>query len=76
MTCKIVLRHSPKERLFRLFRVMWNHGTVGDGNGYSAKFTVAFVRKLFAWKCEWDGWCVHVAGVRFHFRKSYGGIFV
>jgi hypothetical protein len=60
--------------MVRLFRVMWTRGTVGDGKGYSCKFSVAVRPTLFRWRRELGGWLLTLAGVRLHFDRSYGGI--
>lgn len=60
--------------MVRLFRVMWTRGIVGDGDGYSAKLSVAVRPTLFRWRSEYSGWLLTLFGVRVHFDKSFGGI--
>lgn len=63
-------------RTLRLFRVLWTQGRVGDGDGYSAKLSVALRPSLFAVRREWQSLCVTLLGVSVHFERSYGGIHV
>lgn len=76
MQLKPVMTWSAEERKARLFRVMWERGTVGDGKGYSAKLAASLVLKLAEWKRYADGWRVTVIGLSLHYRRSYGGRFV
>ena len=75
MKIKTVLRYDPSNRLLRLARLMWQRGSVGNG-GYSAKLSVGLRPALFAFHRDWDGWRIIVAGIRVHFQKSFGGVFV
>jgi hypothetical protein len=75
MTFKRVMTYSDRERMVRLFRLIWERGEVGHG-GYSAKFTVGLAPKLLIWRREWDGWLLYLLGVRLHFKRSWGGRFV
>ena len=72
---KWVGRLDRGNRLLRLFRVMWSVGQVGDGKGYSAKFSVGLRPTLFRWRREGDGWLLTVLGIRLHMQRSYGGRF-
>lgn len=76
MKLKLVMRLDRRERKLRLFRLLWQRGTVGDGDGYSAKLSFALVPKLFEYRLELFGWRTTLFGVHVHHRKSYGGIFV
>ena len=76
MRLKPVMTWSKEEGKARLFRVMWERGTVGDGNGYSAKLAVSLVLKLTEWNRNADGWRITLAGLTLHYRRSYGGRFV
>jgi hypothetical protein len=60
------------QRRVRLFRVMWEHGRVGDGKGYSTKLSIGLFPKFF----HRDDGCMTVLFVRVHYRRSWGGIFV
>lgn len=60
-----VWRYCPGDSMWRLFRVVWQRGTVGDGQGYAAKLT-------FAW--SWKVWR-HVFGLRVRYHRAYGGIY-
>lgn len=74
MKLKRVFRYDPTARLYRLFRATWIRGTVGDGKGYSCKFSAALRLRLFQFHRELDGWLLTLLGVRIHFERSYGGI--
>ena len=76
MRFKQVMTGSAAERKARLFRVMWERGTVGDGKGYSAKLAASLVLKLAEWQRYSDGWRATVVGLSLHYRRSYGGRFV
>ncbi len=75
---KRVLRHDEIQGHFRLFRVMWETGEVGDGKGRSNMVSVALQPRLFRWRREFSGsktWMLVLLGVRIHRKVSYGGIF-
>jgi hypothetical protein len=61
MTLKKVCRYSQGERLFRVCRLLWTRGTVGDGQGYSCKLSLG-LRPVFPF-------------VRIRFARAYGGIY-
>ena len=73
---KTVFRFDQSWPKFRLFRVIRNIGTVGDGVGYSHKIAVALRPRLASWQRDWDGFRVTVFGIEIHSQRSYGGIFV
>mgnify|MGYP001273019180 FL=1 len=75
MRFKPVMTWSAVERKARLFRVMWERGTVGDGKGYSAKLAASLVLKLAEWRRYADGWRLTLAGLSLHYRKNHGGRF-
>jgi hypothetical protein len=75
MKIKWVGRLDAQARLLRLFRVMWTRGAVGDGQGYSAKLSVALRPAFFSIRREWESVAVTVLGLRVHFQRSFGGIF-
>lgn len=68
-----VMRFDEIQKHLRLFRIMWERGEVGVPNGgYSAKLSVGLMPKLFHRE---DGrWTI--LGLRIHYCRSYGGIFV
>lgn len=76
MTFKPVMRYDPILRWVRLFRLIWNTGVVGDGQGYSSKLTVALTPRLFRWDRGWHAWTLTILFVRIHYVRSYGGRFV
>lgn len=76
MQIKWVMRADPMMPIFRICRVMWNKGIVGDGNGYSAKLTVGIRPKIFQWNKGSYEWALTLLCVRIHHRRSYGGRFV
>lgn len=73
---KIVLRKDEIQRHFRLFRIMWETGTVGDGHGYSNMVSIAVQPKLFLWSRCGGTWLIVLCGVRIHRKRSFWGIFV
>ena len=73
---KRVMRLDTIQRHFRLFRAMWERGTVGDGDGYSAKLAVGVLPRLFAFqRLAPHDVMVVLAGLRVHYSRSYGGRF-
>lgn len=68
---KRVFRYDDSQKHVRLFRLMWERGTVGDGKGYSAKLAVGLLPKLF----YYDDGRLTIFGLRIHYARSYGGIF-
>lgn len=75
MRLKWIGRYDAVARLLRLARLTWTKGTVGDGEGYSTKLTLALAPRLFCIHREWQSLLVTVCGVRVHHVRSYGGIF-
>jgi hypothetical protein len=74
---KKIMRYDAQVKIFRAGRIMWERGTVGDGNGYSAKLSLSFTPTVFAWQRECGGgWLLIIAGIRVHYRRAYGGIYV
>ena len=69
-----IFRYDPMARLFRLGRCVWQRGTVGDGQGYSVKLTLALHPRLWSYRREMTGFVLSVCGVRLHYQRSYGGI--
>ena len=76
MKIKRVTRYDPTQRKFRLFRLLWVRGTVGDGSGgYSAKLAIALRPVLFRWQTDVAGeWRLVLLGLDIHHRRSYGGV--
>lgn len=77
MRIKWVMRVDTIQRFFRVCRVMWERGVVGDGEGYSAKFSVAISPHVFSpiRRDAKHDWRVTILGVRLHYARSYGGVF-
>lgn len=80
MKFKTVLRWSPHEKLYRLFRIIWRRG-LGPGHGlpghYDAELTVALCPPWrFGFRLDLDGWRLWGFGVRLHHEKSFGGVIV
>lgn len=75
MKIKAFVRYDDDMRMVRLGRIVWQRGAVGDGNGYSAKVSLALWPKLFRLERGFHEVSVTVLGVRLHFAKSYGGVF-
>jgi hypothetical protein len=76
MILKPVFRYDPTWPKLRLFRIMWNVGTVGDGKGYSRKLAFSARPKLLAWQRSLDEWRVAVLGLEVHSVTAWGGRFV
>lgn len=73
---KSVLRRDGPQGHFRLFRIMWETGIVGDGTGHSNMVSVALQAKLFFFERVTPGsWMLVLLGVRVHRKRSFGGIF-
>jgi hypothetical protein len=71
-----IFRIDEIQRFLRIARIVWQRGTVGDGHGYSAKFSVALRTKpleLVRRDATTD-WRVTLFFVRLHYCRSYGGI--
>lgn len=75
MIFKKVLRYDSSSKLLRLFRLVWHTGTVGDGQGYSSKLSLALTPKLFRFSSDALEWEVILLGLRIHHCRSYGGLF-
>lgn len=76
MSIRAICRIDGIQGFYRLFRIVWVRGTVGDGNGYSAKLSVALDSKILGWNKDADtDWCITFLGIRLHYCRSYGGIF-
>lgn len=73
---KRVMRFDEIQKHLRLFRIMWERGVVGDGNGYSVKLAIGLRPRLFEFIREQKtDVLVTIAGLRVHYSRSYGGIF-
>lgn len=74
MTFRRIFRYDPDNQLLRLLRMTWQRETVGDGKGYSAKFTLGLRPCLFSFRREYGGWLLTILGLRLHYDRSFGGI--
>lgn len=72
---KKVFRHDEIQGHFRLFRIMWETGTVGDGSGHSNMISVALQRAIFKFDKEGQSWLLIIMGLRIHRKVSFGGVF-
>lgn len=74
---KTVFRRDEIQCHFRLFRVLWERGEVGFGNGgYSAKLSVALTPRLWRFsRNESHDLLITILGLRIGYTRSYGGIF-
>jgi hypothetical protein len=71
-----VMRSDEIQKHFRLFRIMWERGVVGDGRGYSVKLAVGLRPRVFEFIRENNAdTLMTIAGLRVHYSRSYGGIF-
>jgi len=69
---KRVMRFDEIQHHLRLFRIMWERGSPGDGKGYSVKLAIGLMPKMF----HKEGGRVTIFGLRVHYCRSYGGTFV
>jgi len=76
MKVKPVFRMAGTDWLFRLFRVTWTRGTVGDGTGYSCKLSLGLYPRIAGFIRGWNEWRLYVLGLRIHFQRDFGGIHV
>jgi hypothetical protein len=76
MSLYTVFRYDPTWPKVRLFRIVWNVGVVGDGEGYSRKLAFALRPRLFEWRRGCDEWRLVVLGIEVHARTAWGGRFV
>lgn len=77
MTYQSVMRYDNTMRMFRVGRIVWNTGAVGDGRGYSSKLSLALMPKLFGWYREPKAvWTLTLLGVRVQRFRSYGGRYI
>jgi hypothetical protein len=72
---KMVFRRDEIQGHYRLFRIMWERGIVGDGRGHSNMVSVALQPKLLGWSRGDASWMIVFWGVRVHRKRSFGGIF-
>ena len=72
MTLVPVMRKDG--HLFRVCRLIWTRGTVGDGQGYSCKLSFGLSPAWFYFKRPFGGFLLIVAGLRVQYQKSLGGI--
>jgi hypothetical protein len=72
---KRVCRWDSAARLYRVGRLTYDRGDVGDGEGYSVKVSLGLTPKFLRYRRELFGWILTVCGVRLHYRRSYGGRF-
>ena len=72
---KTVLRYDEIQGHFRLFRVMWETGVVGKGEGHSNMVSVALQARLFHLNRYGGSWLFVLCGLRVHRKRSFGGIF-
>lgn len=58
-------------RLFALTRVV---GKVGDGNGFSERYSLGLARCMFHVERGFYDFRFILFGLKFHWNRSYGGI--
>ncbi len=77
MKARLVFRRDGIQGFYRIARMLWTRGTVGDGRGYSAKLSLAVDWRLLDWGRDAStDWRITLLGVRLHYCRSYGGIMV
>jgi hypothetical protein len=70
------MRYDEIQGHYRLFRVMWETGTVGEGAGHSNMVSVAFQPTLFQYnRLSAFSWRLVFCGIRIHRKRSFVGIF-
>ena len=72
-TIKWVFRYDKTSNMFRIFRLMWTRGVVGDGKGYSCKFSLGLLPRIWFFRRGFNEWHIIVLGFRLHYQCSYGG---
>lgn len=76
MTFRWIFRFDAIQRHLRVARITWQRGRVGDGEGYSGKFSIALAPRVFEWSnLAAHDWCFTVFWLRLHYARSYGGVF-
>lgn len=70
---KSVMRWDREGKIFRVGRFLWTCGKVGDGKGYSNKFSIALVPHVFHWERRRFEWFLTILGVRLHRQRAFGG---
>ena len=70
------INRSGPGRIYRVARIVWQRGRVGDGTGYSSKLTFALNPRLFLLIRGRDDTTLVIAGMRWHLQRSYGGTHV
>lgn len=71
-----VFRRDAYTRMFRLCRLVWQTGKVGDGRGYSSQLSLALMPKLFWIERGFKSIRICLLGIRVHFERSFGGIHI
>ncbi len=74
---RCIFRLDTIQRHYRLWRIMWERGEPGDGQGYSVKVAIGLAKAW--WRTESLGSydrMVTMLGLRLHYSRSYGGRFV
>lgn len=70
---KRVMRWDASNKIFRIGRFLWTVGKVGDGHGYSNKFSISLALHIFQWRVgRWE-WLLIILGIRLHRKRAYGG---
>lgn len=63
--------------LYRLFRLMWTRGKVGDGRGYSCKLSFALSTRPSVQLIRAPRrWVLYLIFLRIAFQRDFGGIHV
>ena len=73
MKIKPVFCWDSYQRKYRIGRVMWQRGRVGDGVGYSVKLSLAVGPRLLRFGRDCQGWTLALLGLIVHYEKSFGG---
>jgi hypothetical protein len=70
MKIKKVFRWDREEKVYRIFRIMW------DNPKNSNKLSFALSPVLFRFSKGFYEWRIYILGIRIHRAKSFGGRFV
>src|SRR5207253_2573849 len=74
MKIKPVFTYDSQQKQVRVFRCLWQRGTVGDGEGFSAQLSVSLLPSVGSFQRAWHDIAVVILGLRLHYKRSYGGM--
>ncbi len=71
----MIMRLDKNQKVFRLFRVTWDKGTVGDVKGYSNKISFSLTPKIAVFNKKYNGWELCFLFIRINRLMNWGGLF-